>query len=658
VRSRKATGEMLVAPSASLPVVVAMAAAIAFAATRFIAFINSAERFVADVRVAILQPAEPQHPDIVIAAITEETLERFPYRSPIDRRFLADLVRELEAKGARAIGIDVLFDQPTEPAKDDLLRSSLAAARVPIVVSYTNSASVVNERQRQFLDEFVPEQMRGASNIAQDPFDGTVRWIFPGLESPGSALGEVAGFPRALAAKLGRLTAPTPIEIAWHGRPAPEGRPFATYPAHLVPALPDAWFKDKIVLIGADLSIADRHRTPFAAVFEGRDGFLPGVVIQAHALAQLLDDRRPARAGWLVDLALTGIAAAVGAFIGLARRGLLLRIALATLLLTVLWVSAFVGFRLGGPIVALVSPTFAFALALWMLDAITGRQARRQKEFIQNAFSRYVSPKVVAELLKDPGRLSVDGERRVMTFLFTDIAGFTTLAELVSSSKLTRTLNTYLDNVCRIILRHDGTLDKFVGDAVFAIFNAPTDLPDHAERAVRCALEIDRFAEAFRRRCAEANIPLGRTRIGIHTGRATVGNFGSQLRMEYTAHGDAVNTAARLEGVNKLFDTRICVSQATVAHCRSIMFRPLGNVIVQGKSKAIKVFEPLDPDRPPSALNARYADAFSALERGDDAAKDLLAALLRDAPEDRCVAYHLERIARGARDAEIVLSEK
>jgi class 3 adenylate cyclase len=510
-----------------------VAAALASLATRNISLLSYMERFAGDLRTAVLLPHEPQNSAIVIVAITEETLARFPYRSPIDRAFVSGLLRLLERRGVRAIGVDILFDQPTEPAKDQLLRETLDGLAVPAVVGYSEDPEVVNDAQRRFLAAFIPERQRGLSNLATDPVDNTVRWIYPGHRQDDGEF--VPGLVYAVASKAGVNVRPEQVEIAWRGRPVGGAEPFKTYPAHLVDQLPPAWFKDKIVLIGAELSITDRHRTPFAAIFEGNRGVLPGVVITAHGLAQLLDGRVARVPGWRAGFAMALLAASVGALLGLADVNPAGRIGAATAVVIALWLGGFALFHFTRLQVTLVETTLSFALAVWAMDSVGGREARRQREFIKSAFSRYVSPKVVDLLVRNPSALSLRGERRTMTLLFTDVAGFTSMAEAVGSERLSPLMNAYFDGVCNVLLRHDGTVDKFIGDSVFAIFNAPAEQADHAARAIQCALEIDRFAEAFRAEQFGHGVDFGVTRIGVHTGRAMVGNFGSTARMEYTA---------------------------------------------------------------------------------------------------------------------------
>jgi len=625
-----------------------------------IRFLKQAERFVRDWETTVLAPPEPQSPDVKIVSITEDTLKSFPYREPVDRKFLAELLRKLEAAKPKAIALDVLLDQPTESAKDDDLRQAIATLSVPIAVSYVSDYEIVDEKQKAYLDAFVPPKDRMLADTGTDAFDGTARFIVQERTLPDGT--SMPGFARAVLAKIGIDIPPDPLEIAWRGRPSADKEPFAEFAAPFVlkakPELLARLFGGKIVLIGADLSLTDRHRTPFASYYSGNQGILPGIVIHAHEVDQLLTGRRPPGLGMVGDL-LTALALAlIGAMLGISEVKLHWRIVFAVLIAVAWWMGGAAIFHYEGVMVALVTPTLSLALTLWGSDAITGYEARKQKEYIQKTFSRYVSPKVVTQLAQDPDRLRLGGERREMTFLFTDVAGFTTMSEAVGAGELAQILNTYLEGMVEVVQRYDGLVDKFIGDAVFAIFNTPLDQPDHWERAVRCALELDRFAEQFRAAQNAKDIPFGVTRIGVHSGTATVGNFGSHDKMEYTALGDPVNTASRLEGLNKYFGTRMCVSEVTHAHCNGIPFRPMGRVVVKGKTTALGIWEPLSPERDASDYIARYRYAYQRLEEGAEESLRLFEELFAENPYDGCVEIHLDRLRTGARSPEIAMEEK
>jgi adenylate cyclase len=308
--------------------------------------------------------------------------------------------------------------------------------------------------------------------------------------------------------------------------------------------------------------------------------------------------------------------------------------------------------------VALTPPTFALLAAAGFGAAHVGRRQR----FIRRAFERYVAPAVVARLAAAPESLKLGGERREITCLFTDLAGFTSLSEELPPEELVRLLNGYLDGLIRIALAHEGTVDKVIGDSVHVLFGAPDDQPDHPRWVVACALELDRFAEAFAVEQRARGVPFGPTRIGVHTGWATVGNFGGAERFDYTAHGDTVNTASRLEGANKHLGTRVCVSGATAGRCPDVAWRPVGDLVLAGKSAAVPAFEPAaaataagsDPDD----LVAAYERAFARLRAGEPCARGAFEALLARRPDDALVAFQLARLRRGEGGTRVVLPGK
>ena len=282
----------------------------------------------------------------------------------------------------------------------------------------------------------------------------------------------------------------------------------------------------------------------------------------------------------------------------------------------------------------------------------------RQKRQVRKAFSSYMAPALVDQLVANPDSLRLTGESREMSFLFSDIAGFTSFTESASPELLVSVLNEYLEAMCHAVMEHGGTIDKIVGDAVVGIFNAPLDQPDHAERAVKCALAMDRISSNFVAKMQDRGMAFGITRIGINTGRAIVGNFGGAERFDYTAHGDAINTAARMESVNKHLGTQICIAGTTVAQCPNHYFRPIGSLVLKGKTEAIEAFEPISQEAATSALVVRYREAFDLLSREDPGARGLFEKLKADYPKDPLVNLHYERIISGVISPVIVLAEK
>lgn len=631
----------------------AIAAAVALLAGRFLPAVVMAERWVADYRVATLLPVAHQHPDIVVVAVTEDTLEQFPYRSPIDRDFLADLLTTLEARGVRAIGIDLLFDQPTEGPKDDRLKAVIRGLRTPTVISYATAADGLTERQAEYLEEFVPEALRGFANLAKDPFDEAARWIFPGRTTPEGTFRP--GAMALLATKLGVTVPNGQVPIAWRGRPDSETPPFRIIPAHAAGLVPTSWLKDKIVLVGSDLSLTDRHRTPFSVT----EGSMAGVVVHAHSLATFLDGRPgPDWPGWVLIAVVLG-SVVIGGLTAFVPLPLHFRLLGAGIVVLGGWITGFAIFRETGVMLPLVTPTLAFGIATWVAEVHVSRQERQQRQFVRQAFAQYISPDLVDQLVADPSKLALHGEKRELSFLFTDVAGFTALAEKLDPDAMTRLLNQYLDGVCRAIHEHGGTVCDFIGDAVFAVFGAPVHQMDHAARAVACARAIGSATHEFQQAKLAEGLAFGITRIGVHSGTVTVGNVGSSFRFKYAPVGDAVNTASRLEGLNKHFSTQTCVSAAALSESEKLKARPLGKIVVKGRKEAVEVFELLEDIISGSDYNRRYRKAYGLLARGEaDVALREFEALHRENSQDHCVSLHLERIRAGHRNTIIVMSEK
>ena len=288
----------------------------------------------------------------------------------------------------------------------------------------------------------------------------------------------------------------------------------------------------------------------------------------------------------------------------------------------------------------------------------TLREARRRQAEAERAhalLSRYFSPNLAERLASDPGAVDLGGRRREITSLFTDIAGFTSLVETLEPTAIAPLLNDYLGAMTDIVFTHGGTVVKIIGDAIHVLFGAPADQPDHAGRAVACALELDTSAQAFRSRWNERGIVLGETRLGLDAGPAIVGNFGSGRYFDYTAYGDTVNTAARLEAANKELGTRICVGESVAGRVAGFTGRPVGDLVLRGRSEQLRAFEPLSAEDYADPANQAYLGAFAKLEAGDIGAMPAFAALLGQRSDDRLVSFHLKRLLNGATGSRIIL---
>ncbi len=283
---------------------------------------------------------------------------------------------------------------------------------------------------------------------------------------------------------------------------------------------------------------------------------------------------------------------------------------------------------------------------------------RKAAEQAQANLSRYFSPNLAKQLADDPDSLDLRGQRRNVTFVFTDIANFTPLVELLEPATILSMLNEYLDGMTRIVFRHGGTVDKIVGDAVYAMFGAPLEQPDHATHGVDCAMEMDAFCQDFQQRQSAVGVSWGITRIGVHSGPAIVGNFGGEMFFNYTAYGDAINTTARLESVNKHLGTRICVSASVVEQISDFKGRPVGTLVLKGKSEEIKVFEPLSAELAEAPATVAYRDAFAQLEAGESSASQTFAAVMGQYGEDSLATFHLKRLLAGEGGISIRFSEK
>jgi adenylate cyclase len=349
-----------------------------------------------------------------------------------------------------------------------------------------------------------------------------------------------------------------------------------------------------VVLVGGSApELGGLRKTP-------SDPLAPSVQIQAEAVMQIAAGRVPR----LIDHAGTiepGLLLAIGILGVVAGAALAPLVGAAVVVVAILlaWAAAFGLAIFADRLLDPLMPTSVAAL-VFVVASVTAYAGTRQREaLVRRRFEQHLAPAVVRRIVEEPGLMKLTGERREVTSLFTDVEGFTAMTHRASPEALIGVLDDYFDGATGIVVEHGGMVDKIVGDAVHALFNAPIDLDDHARRAVECAMALRDWTEDFRRRAEPAALGFGRTRIGIETGPAIVGDVGNRAKLDYTAHGDAVNAAARLEAANKELGSTICVGPQTVARCDNALFRPLGTIEVRGRDgETLAVFEPWPSDAP------------------------------------------------------------
>ncbi len=280
-------------------------------------------------------------------------------------------------------------------------------------------------------------------------------------------------------------------------------------------------------------------------------------------------------------------------------------------------------------------------------------EGKRRRE-VKNAFQHYVAPAVVDNILKEVEKLKLGGEKKVLTALFSDIRGFTSISESLDPEELVNFLNEYFSVMTRIIMNYRGTLDKFIGDAIMAFYGAPLEQPDHALRACKTAIDMIKSLKTLQSEWRERNLPHIDIGIGLNSGEMTVGNMGSDERFDYTIMGDNVNLASRLEGINKQYGTNIVISQYTHALIKSnnLYVRELDSVRVKGKREPVTIYELIDYEKP----KAQIQEAVKKFENGLVAYKQkqwkeaiiLFQETLRVKTDDKPAELYIERCEKYA----------
>lgn len=411
--------------------------------------------------------------------------------------------------------------------------------------------------------------------------------------------------------------------------------------------LPDKLFEDKIVIVGATATgIYDMRVTPVGTAFPGveihaniADSILSGDFLYQPAWVTLFDLAVMLIAGFLLRICLTRTEPASGALV-------------VVFLFFCHILTAQYLFAREGLIVNVIYPLCVIVLLYVAITAYRYLTESKQKQFIKNAFSTYLAPSVVEYLIKTPEKLVLGGEERIITAFFSDVQGFTSISEKLGPKEIVELLNQFLTEMTTIILNHKGTVDKFEGDAIIAFFGAPHDLENQAQAACMASINMQKQLVRLREQWRKSNKPELKMRIGLFTGVAVVGNMGSKQRMDYTMMGDTVNTAARLEGVNKFYGTYTLIGERTRNEAGStVLAREIDLIRVVGKREAIRIYELMgyaeDMNPETREVTEKYAEGLSAYRNRDwNRAEHFFKAVLESSPEDGPSHKLLARCAR------------
>ncbi|HTO14084.1 MAG TPA: CHASE2 domain-containing protein [Candidatus Binatia bacterium] len=548
----------------------------------------SLERMFFEVRGAV-QPRAP----IVIVAIDESSFIELNQQWPFPRAMHAQLLDKIAADKPLAIGIDLIFDVPSSRGPEDDKALGDAVARAGNVVlgaapKYENRGFVEQFDANMPLPIIRKGGVVGPVNLDQDAVDGHVRRAPLRVRMADEF---VPGFDAQIyqmAAKKGLAAAPLPdtrsILINFNG--PPRTFPWVLYYKALKGEdefVPKGYFRDKIVLIGPTSDVLhDFFLTAFARGSEQ----MPGVEIHANVLETYIRGNRVREVPVWISTVLAAIAALVGAAL-VVRLHALRAFFTAVLLWVVLTIFAYLGFLYFDLWMRGMAGTVGLFLGYGA--TVIENFVREQRE--KRRLSQFFSPEVLREVVRHRDDNSLGSTRRLVTVLFSDIRGFTTLSERLEPEQVAEMLREYLTEMTEIVFRNGGTVDKYIGDCVMALYNAPFPDPDHAVKAVRTGLEFQEKTLEVSRRWEEKLGVQIRNGVGINTGEAVVGTMGSRQRLEYTAIGDTINLGARLESITKEYGVGIIVSEYTHKLLKDeFMTRELGEVIVKGKSQPVKIF--------------------------------------------------------------------
>ena len=618
-----------------------------------IGFLDSIDELTVDLRYQNrYERTEPRdlkdNGNVVIVQISDEDLKAMPRSFPFPRNYYAHLIENLNAAGAAVIGLDITFENPREgdTALAAILQKYNNVVLATTVQTGTNSGyadvrSLKENYGNIFFD--VNKRQIGLTNVIWDR-DNVVRRYMPMMTAANTLIPTLAF---ACLDRYYNLAPLTRVKVGDDGFgikdkviPKFDGTSFmlnyygpSAYPngfryLKFSDVIDDSSFKtkdeidmgadidsfdesikkhirNKIVLVGSVMAEErDFHNVPIPTIDQGKKNYaMNGVEIHATAIQNVLDGNFVTMMDSGQEMAIILVLSVV-TFLGLwrfrqikIRHAWILEIAsfaIVLLLVVGIFVLAIAMFSSSSTLMNIVNPSVAVILAYIGTAVYQYLTEREQKAMIKGVFGHYLNPAVVNILVNEPEKAKLGGDRRELTIFFSDIASFTTISEHYHKNPegLVELLNEYLDEMTSIVLKYDGTLDKYEGDAVMAFWGAPLPQKDHALRTCYAALDMQKKLAELRPKWRKEGKPELSARCGINTGVVIVGNMGGKDRFDYTVIGDSVNLASRLEGANKQYQSQIMISDFTFSHVKGkVVTRELDLIQVKGKTEPVKVYE-------------------------------------------------------------------
>ena len=646
--------------------------------------------------------------NVIIVEISQESFKSLPEKWPWPRSYYTHLIRNLKRAGAKAIGLDVILTSgdSQNPQNDVEFRKALHETGNVILAGKIETDlhhGILHEHTEQYGNVYIDSTTNFGLVNAREDVDGVLRRSMPFIFDESqqrriptfsmAVLNVYLNLPKSTVARIGD------DQFDYAGRGIPQYDPTSYLINYYGPAstfkrvniadvlddsdfetieerttgtqintfddpdngyLYDGTFNGKIVLIGSTMpEDKDLFPVSISTGSHESDNKMYGVEIHANIIQNILDHNFIVRQPfWMTALVVFGLSLFTFVFTAALKAirtkySLLIELLGVAIVIAELFIIYWASIKLfieSNSLADMTSPFLAVIICYIGSTVYNYVTERKQKALIKSMFSRYVNPTIVEELVAHPEKLRLGGERKVVTVFFSDIENFTQLSEKMSPEYLVTILNEYLNIMTSIILYHNGTLDKYEGDAIVAFWGAPVQQDDHPLAACAAAIQMQKSLTGLNKLWQQEGKPELTMRIGINTGEVIVGNMGGSNRFDYTVIGDSVNLGARLESANKQYRTNIMISESTYRQVEGkVLARELDLLVVAGKTEPIRVYELID-----TAENAATPETISFLEsfaaglalyrgrRWDDAARKFEHALLV-MPNDYASRLYLER---------------